>query len=175
MYSVVPCSILVQIESWQCKGRELEAAKVQLKDLEAKVAQLQLVVSTLQTFMYSQKIFSQASLLISTKYFQNRIIMFSLEVWYSAQCCWSGMLISDPGSECFPSWIPEPNFFHPGSPSNNNQKTGLVSELSEILSRLIIPNPDPVFYPPRILDPGVQKAPDPGSATFLQRSIELDA
>jgi hypothetical protein len=36
----------VQIESWKCKGRELEAAKVQLKDLEAKVAQLQLVVST---------------------------------------------------------------------------------------------------------------------------------
>jgi hypothetical protein len=35
----------VQIESWKCKGRELEAAKVQLKDLEAKVAQLQLVVS----------------------------------------------------------------------------------------------------------------------------------
>jgi hypothetical protein len=42
----------VQIESWKCKGRELEAAKVQLKDLEAKVAQLQLVVSTLQTIFH---------------------------------------------------------------------------------------------------------------------------
>jgi hypothetical protein len=44
--------MLVQIESWKCKGRELEAAKVQLKDLEAKVAQLQLVVSTLQTIFH---------------------------------------------------------------------------------------------------------------------------
>jgi hypothetical protein len=49
---MVPFSILVQIESWKCKGRELEAAKVQLKDLEAKVAQLQLVVSTLQTIFH---------------------------------------------------------------------------------------------------------------------------
>jgi hypothetical protein len=58
----------VQIESWKCKGRELEAAKVQLKDLEAKVAQLQLVVSTYTSnnfpFLFSQKRFSQASLLI---------------------------------------------------------------------------------------------------------------
>ncbi len=33
-------------------------------------------------FMYSQKSFSQVSLLISTKYFQNRIIMFYLELWF---------------------------------------------------------------------------------------------
>ncbi len=36
-------------------------------------------------FMYSQKRFSQESLLISTKYFKNRIIMFCLELWYSAE------------------------------------------------------------------------------------------
>jgi hypothetical protein len=34
-----------QIESWKGKGLELEAAKVQLKELEAMVAQLQRVVS----------------------------------------------------------------------------------------------------------------------------------
>jgi hypothetical protein len=34
-------------------------------------------------FMYSHKRFSQASLLISTNYFQNRIIMSCLELWYS--------------------------------------------------------------------------------------------
>jgi len=37
------------------------------------------------TFMYSQKRFRQQSLLISTTYFQNRIIMFCLELWYSAE------------------------------------------------------------------------------------------
>jgi hypothetical protein len=38
-----------------------------------------------------------------------------------SQCCGSGMFIPDPGSECFPSRIPNPNFiFHPGSESNNS-------------------------------------------------------
>ncbi len=37
-------------------------------------------------FMGSQKRFSQVLLVISTKYFQNRIIMFSLELWYYVQC-----------------------------------------------------------------------------------------
>jgi hypothetical protein len=31
------------------------------------------------------------------------------------QCCGSGMFISDPGSDFFPSRIPDPTFFHPGS------------------------------------------------------------
>jgi hypothetical protein len=35
--------------------------------------------------MYSQKGFSQASFLLSTKYFQNRIIMFCLELGYSVE------------------------------------------------------------------------------------------
>jgi hypothetical protein len=36
-------------------------------------------------FMCFQKWFSQASLLISTKYFKNRIIMFCVELWYSVE------------------------------------------------------------------------------------------
>ncbi len=31
------------------------------------------------------------------------------------QCSGSGMFIPDPGSDFFPSWIPDPNFLHPGS------------------------------------------------------------
>jgi hypothetical protein len=37
---------------------------------------------------------------------------------YCSQCCGSGMFI--PGSKIFfSSWIPDPNFFHPGSASKN--------------------------------------------------------
>ncbi len=57
--------------------------------------------------------------------------------------------------------IPDPNFFHPGSASKNwsilNQKT--VSKLSEIWSRLFIPDLDPDFSRSR-----GQKGP--GSATL---------
>ena len=38
-------------------------------------------------FLYSQKRFSQASLLISTTYLQNRIIMFCLELLYFVEKC----------------------------------------------------------------------------------------
>ncbi len=31
------------------------------------------------------------------------------------QCCGSGMFIPDPGSDFFPSRIPDPNCLHPGS------------------------------------------------------------
>ncbi len=31
------------------------------------------------------------------------------------QCGGSGMFIPDPGSDFFPSWIPDPNCLHPGS------------------------------------------------------------
>jgi hypothetical protein len=45
----------------------------------------------------------------------------------------------------------------------------LVSKLSEYDPRLSspigIPVPDPVFYPSRIPDPGVKKAPDSGSGS----------
>ncbi len=33
----------------------------------------------------------------------------------SSHCCGSGMFIPNTGSEFFPSRIPDPNFFHPGS------------------------------------------------------------
>ncbi len=36
-------------------------------------------------FMYFQNRFSQASLLISNQYFQIRIVMFTLELWYSVE------------------------------------------------------------------------------------------
>ncbi len=59
------------------------------------------------TFMYSQKRFCQASLLISTRHFQNRIIMFRHELWYSAgkystRCSHSAFRI---GKNIFPNWI----------------------------------------------------------------------
>ncbi len=57
------------------------------------------------------------------------------------------------------SQIQDPNLFHPGSEffpprirvkefKYSNPK--IVSKLSEIWSRLFIPDPDPVFYPSRI-------------------------
>ncbi len=70
---------------------------------------------------------------------------------------------------CCRSWmfVPNPNFFHPGSASKNlsilTQK--IVSKLSEIWSGLFIPDPDPAFLP--IPYPGyrVKKASDPGSGS----------
>jgi hypothetical protein len=56
------------------------------------------------------------------------------------------MFIPDTGSEFFPTRILDPNFFHPGSTSK--------------IQIIILPIPDP--------NPGVKKAPDPGSATQLQ-------
>ncbi len=54
-----------------------------------------------------------------------------------------------PGFEFFLSWIPHPNFFHPGSASKNgcilNQK--IVALLSEKLFMLFIPDPNPDFLP----------------------------
>ncbi len=79
-------------------------------------------------------------------------------------------------NQCFESgmFFPDPTFFHPGSdffPSARirikefkyfNQKKR-VSKLWKIWPRL-------TFYPSRILDPGIKKAPDPGSgsATLIQ-------
>ncbi len=50
----------------------------------------------------------------------------------------------------------------------------MVSKLSEIWSGLFIPDPDPDFLP--ISDPGVKKAPDPGSgsATLAPKRQDLD-
>ncbi len=40
-------------------------------------------------------------------------------ITYFLQCCGSGMFIPDPGSDFFPSRIPDPNCLHPGSSSKN--------------------------------------------------------
>jgi hypothetical protein len=82
------------------------------------------------------------------------------------QCCGSGRFILDPGSEFFPSRIPDPNFF----PSRIR-----IKEFKYF-------NPKNLFLSSRKYDPGcssririlipdtgVKKAPDPGSgsATLL--------
>ncbi len=75
------------------------------------------------------------------------------------------MFIPDPGSK---------RFLDLGSASASNNFSILtqkiVSKLSEILSVMFIPDPDPgsgimVFYPSRIPNPGVKKAPDHGSGS----------
>jgi hypothetical protein len=68
--------------------------------------------------------------------------------------------VADPG--CLSR---DPNFFHPGSASKNLSilTQNIVSKLSEKWSGLFIPDPD--FYPSRIPDPGVNKAPDLGSGS----------
>jgi hypothetical protein len=76
-----------------------------------------------------------------------------------------GSDIFHPGSEFFPSRIPDPNFFHPGSVSKNlsiKLKKGFLSSRKYdpgCSSRIRILT----FYPSQIPDPGVKKAPDPGS------------
>ncbi len=75
-----------------------------------------------------------------------------------------------PGSEFFPSRIRTSSIPYPGSASKNlsiiTQK--IVSKLSEIWSGLFIPDTDPdFFYPFRMPDAGVKRAPDRGSATLI--------
>ncbi len=66
-----------------------------------------------------------------------------------------------PGSE---------NFFHPGSASKNlsilTKKTFLSSRKYDPGIRILI------FYPSRIPDTGIKKAPDPGSATLI-RTVQI--
>jgi hypothetical protein len=74
-------------------------------------------------------------------------------------------------------FIPDPNFFHPGSlirikefTSTLTQKIGFQALRNMI--RVVHPGPGfririLIFYPSRIPDPGVKKAPDPRSATLL--------
>ncbi len=85
------------------------------------------------------------------------------------QCCGSGMFIPDPGSDFFPSRIPDPTCRHPESASKNlsiltpqkTKKWFLSSSKYDpgCSSRIRMLT----FYPSRIPDPGVKKAPDPGS------------
>ncbi len=87
-----------------------------------------------------------------------------ISVHSTHQCCGSRMFIPDPGSEFFPSRIPDPHqefkYFNPKK---------WFSKVSEI--RLVV-HPGSgsririlTFYPPWIPDQGVKKAPDPGSGS----------
>ncbi len=91
----------------------------------------------------------------------------------------------DPGSKFFPSYIPDPNIFHPGSATKNLSilTQNIVSKLSKIWSGLFVPDPDILPTPDpgyrgqkgtgsrtrsRIPNPGVKKAPDRGSGSATQ-------
>ncbi len=80
--------------------------------------------------------------------------------------------IQDPGSR-----IRTVSISDPGSASKNlsvltQKKWFLSSRKYDPGCSSRIPDPDADFYPSRIPDPGVKKAPDPGSAT-LQESEPL--
>jgi hypothetical protein len=62
---------------------------------------------TLQTILHFcnyQKRFSQASLLISSKYFRNSIIMFSLELGYSVEKLDAAIQLSAQETYCISKW-----------------------------------------------------------------------
>jgi hypothetical protein len=86
------------------------------------------------------------------------------------QCCESGMFIPDPGSDFFPSRIPDPNCLHPGSRIRIKEFTYFNSKKWFLRSRKYYPGCSSrirmlTFYPSRIPDSGVKKAPDPGSGS----------
>jgi hypothetical protein len=66
-----------------------------------------------------------------------------------------------PGSEFFLSWIPDPHKKFIYNPKNCFYALG-----SMIRDYHTGSDPDLIFYPSRIPDPGVKKAPNPGSATL---------
>jgi hypothetical protein len=68
-------------------------------------------------------------------------------VYLIKQCCGSGMI------------IPDPNFFHPGSQIRIRKNFFVTSRKYDPGCWVLI------YYPPRIPDPGVKKAQDPGSAS----------
>ncbi len=83
------------------------------------------------------------------------------------QCCGSGMFIPDPGSDFFPSRIPDPNCLPPGSRIRikefkyfNPKKTKkwfLSSRKYDRGCSSRIPDPDADFLPIPDPDPGVKK------------------
>jgi hypothetical protein len=83
------------------------------------------------------------------------------------QCCW----INIPDPNCFPSRIPDQDFFHPGSRIRIKEfkyfnPKNFFQDLRNMI-QVFIPDPDLTFYLSRIPDPEVKKAPDPGSATLV--------
>ncbi len=98
---------------------------------------------------------------ISYCFFLRIWVLFSFWIDFYRQCCGSGIFILDPaffhpGSELFPSRIRIKEFKY------FNQKKWFLS------SRKYDPGCSsqiPTFCPSRISDPGVKKAPDPGSGS----------
>jgi hypothetical protein len=87
------------------------------------------------------------------------------------------MFIPDPGSDFFPSRIPDSNCLHPGSSSKNlsiltpkkAKKWFLSYKKYDPGSSSRIPDPDADFIP----DPGVKKAPNPGSLIRIRNTSFL--
>jgi hypothetical protein len=94
------------------------------------------------------------------------------------QCGGSGMFIPDPGSDFFPSRIPDPNCLHLGSRIlikefkyfKKRKKRFLSSKKYDPGCSSRIPDPDADFLPSRIPDPGVKKAPNPGSRIRIRNT-----
>jgi hypothetical protein len=90
------------------------------------------------------------------------------------------MFIPDPGSDFFPSRIPDPNCLHPGSRilikefkyfnPKKGKKWFLSSKKYDPGCSSRIPDPDANFLPSRIPDPGVKKARNPGSRIRIRNT-----
>ncbi len=91
------------------------------------------------------------------------------------------MFIPDPGTDFFPSRIPDPNCLHPGSRILINEfkyfkpkKTKKWFLSSKKMIWVVHPGSRIrmlTFYPSRIPDPGVKKAPDPGSRIRIRNTV----
>jgi hypothetical protein len=95
------------------------------------------------------------------------------------QCGGSGMFIPDPGSDFFPSRIPDPNCLHPGfripDPGSSSKNLSILTQKKQkngCSSRILDPDAD--FFSSRIPDPESKRhpIPDPGSATLAYTSEE---
>ncbi len=92
---------------------------------------------------------------------RDRIQLFLTKMNSSRQCCGSGSFILDPNFFLPGSWIPDPNFFSPGCRKYDSDSSFRIRIL--------------IFYPSRIPDPGIKKAPDLGSesATLVLGLINI--
>jgi hypothetical protein len=93
------------------------------------------------------------------------------------------MFIPDLGSDFFPSRIPDPNCLHPGSGSRILIKEFIILTPKKQKKRFLsskkydpgcssrIPDPDADFLPSQIPDPGVKKAPNPGSGSATEKIV----
>jgi hypothetical protein len=86
-----------------------------------------------------------------------------------------------PGSDFFPSRIPDPNCLHPGSrilikefkyfnPRKSKKKWFLSSKKYDPGCSSRIPDPDADFLPSQIPDPGVKKVPNSGSRIRIRNT-----